>query len=151
MPYVQARFSAGAIATGVGSATLPTQTLIGGTTNRICLEEISVVNTTVTACTYKLVRLTTTTVGTPGTSLTSSPHDLADTGAIQGVVKQVYTVAPSLGNDMGYTFVLPAAIGAGVIRTFQSIIIPTVANAGLALMPIGTGQLCAIDWTWTEL
>ena len=145
--------TAGEIMTGVGTTTLPAQALVGTATNRLELIEIAITNTTSTACVYKLMRIST--AGTPGTSLTSTPHDPTDT--ITGVVKQAYTsTAPTSGADFGYRFEIPANVGAGVIRPLNpggvGLIIPATAAAGIGLfIATGTGQICAVDWTWIEL
>ena len=145
--------TAGATMTGVGSTTLPAQALVGGTTNRIELIEIAIVNTTATACVWKLMRIST--AGTPGSSLTSAPHDSGD--ATSGVVKQAYSsTAPTAGVDFGYRFRIPANIGAGVVRPLNpngmGLIIPATSAAGIGLfIESGTGQLCDVDWTWIEL
>lgn len=145
--------TAGATMTGVGSTTLPAQALVGSATNRLELVEISIVNTTSTACVWKLMRITT--AGTPGASLTSAPHDSGDTTT--GVVKQAYSsTAPTAGNEFGYRFRIPATVGAGVIRPLNAsgvgLIIPATAAAGIGLfIESGTGQLCDVDWTWIEL
>lgn len=147
--------TAGEVMTGVGTTTLPAQALVGGTGNQLELVEISIVNTTATSCIYKLMRIST--AGTPGTSLTSTVHDPANTATPVGVVKQAYTGSvPTAGADLGYRFVIPAAIGAGVVRPLNpsgsGLIIPATAAAGIGLFLVsGTGQLCAVDWTWTEL
>jgi hypothetical protein len=139
--------------TGVGSTTLPAQALVGGTGNRIEIIEISIVNTTAVSCIWKLMRIST--AGTPGTSLTSAPHDSADTTT--GVVKQAYTsTAPTAGTDFGYRFRIPATIGAGIVRPLNpegaGLIIPATANAGIGLfIESGTGQICDVDWTWVEI
>lgn len=145
--------TAGATMTGVGTTTLPAQALIGGTNNRLELIEIAIVNTTATACVWKLIKIST--AGTPGTSLTSVAHDVGDTTS--GVVKQAYTgTAPTAGLDYGYRFRIPATIGAGVVRPLNpggvGLIIPATAAAGIALViESGTGQVCDVDWTWIEL
>jgi len=145
--------TSGAIMTGVGSTTLPAQGLVGSANNRLELVEMSIQNTTATSCIWRLVRWITT-AGTPGSSLTAAPHVLEDTTA--GVVKQAWTVAPTTIVDLGYRFVIPGGIGAGVVRPFNpggaGIVIPASANAGVGLLlDSGTGQLCAVDWTWIEL
>lgn len=145
--------TAGEVMTGVGSTTLPAQALVGSAANRLELVEIAIANTTAVACVYKLMRIST--AGTPGTSLTSAPHDSGDTTT--GVVKQAYTgTAPTAGTDFGYRFEIPAAVGAGVIRPLNpggvGLIIPATAAAGIGLFLVsGSGQLCAVDWTWVEL
>jgi hypothetical protein len=124
--------------------------LIGSASNRLELREICITNTTSTACVYNLARCSA--AGTPGTSLASVPHDSADAAAT-GIVKQVYTVTPTIGADFGYRFRIPATVGAGVIRTFDpGLIVPATAAAGIALvLTSGTGQLLDVDWTWAEL
>lgn len=145
--------TAGATMTGVGSTTLPAQALVGGTGNRIELIEISIVNTTSTACIWKLMRIST--AGTPGTALSSTVHDSADTATPVGTVRQAYSsTAPTAGADFGYRFRIPANAGAGVVRPFAPVglIIPATANAGIGLfIESGTGQLCDVDWSWIEL
>lgn len=145
--------TAGATMTGVGSTTLPAQALVGSAANRLELIEISIVNTTSTACIWKLMRIST--AGTPGSSLTSAPHDSADVST--GVVKQAYSsTAPTAGADFGYRFRIPANVGSGVVRPLNAggsgLIIPATAAAGIGLfIESGTGQLCDVDWTWVEL
>lgn len=141
--------TAGGVATGAGSATLPTMALVGSTANRLELIEISVINTTAVACVFGLFRISA--AGTPGTSLTSASHDTND--PTTGVVKNTYTVTPTAGADFGFRFSIPATIGAGVIRPFTPVglVIPATANAGIGLFPIGTGQICNIDMTWVEV
>lgn len=142
--------TAGATMTGVGSTTLPAMGLIGGTANRIELLEICITNSTSTACIWKLARITT--AGTPGASLTSYQHDVADSATPTGVVKQAWSSTAPTTAELGYRFRIPAAVGAGVIRTFQGLTIPATASNGICLViDAGTGQLCDVDWTWTEL
>jgi hypothetical protein len=144
--------SAGATMTGVGSTTLPAQALVGSTANRLELVEIAIVNTTAIACVWKLARISV--AGTPGASLTSFPHDAADTTT--GIVKQAYTVTPTIGADAGFRFRIPGTIGSGVIRPLNAggvgLVIPATAAAGIGLvLESGTGQICDVDWTWIEL
>lgn len=141
--------TAGATMTGVGSTTLPAMGLIGAAGNRLELREICVTNTTAVACIWHLCRITT--AGTPGSSLTSYSHDIADAAPI-GVVKQAWSgTAPTIA-DLGYRLRIPATIGAGVIRTFENLVIPATANTGIGIViDTGTGQICDVDWTWAEL
>lgn len=141
--------TAGGVMTGVGSASLPAMALISSATNRIELIEISIINTTATACVWGLWKIST--AGTPGTALTPAAHDVSD--VTSGTLRGVYTVTPTVGVDMGYRFSIPGTIGAGVIRPFTpaGLVIPATAAAGIGLFPIGTGQLCYCDWTWHEL
>lgn len=142
--------TAGATMTGVGSTTLPAMGLIGGTANRLELLEICVTNVTSTACIWHLCRIST--AGTPGSSLTSYPHDLADSATAVGIVKQAWSGTAPTTADLGYRLRIPATVGAGVIRTFEGLIIPATASNGIGIViDAGTGQLCDVDWTWGEL
>jgi hypothetical protein len=145
--------TAGGIMTGVGSTTLPAQGLVPTTANRLELVEIAIENTTAVSCIWRLVRWTGG-AGTPGASLTSSPKVFEDTTS--GIVKQAWTVAPTTVVDLGVRFVIPASIGAGVIRplnqTGTGVTVSANASWGIGLMlDSGTGQICAVDWTWIEL
>ena len=146
--------TAGGLMTGAGTAvastSLPPMVLVGSTANRLELLEIAIENTTAVACVLALYRVTA--AGTPGTALTPAQHDLAD-AAPTATLRGLYTVTPTTGADLGFRFSIPATIAAGVIRPFgpTGIIVPATAAAGIALYPIGTGQICNVDWTWAEL
>ena len=122
-----ARYSAG-VKTGAGSTTLPVISIYSAAAVSPKLREIGAFNTTNTAVDIKLVRLTT--AGTQGTGQTEAKYD--DTSAAaSATVFTTHTVAPTLGDDLGYRASLGAAIGAGVIWTF--------GDSGLR-MPVGTGN-----------
>ena len=142
--------TAGATMSGVGSTTLPAQGLVGGTGGRLELVELCVTNTTAVACIWRLQRFTS--AGTPGTSLTSAQHDVSDVTPT-GVVKQAWTgTVPTAGADLGYRLRIPGVIGAGIIRTFENLIVPLAAAATIGLViDAGTGQICDVDWTWIEI
>jgi hypothetical protein len=139
----------GGLMTGVGSATLPAMALVGSASNRLELIEIGIFNTTATAHTWNLWKISS--AGTPGTALPVTAHDVND--PVTGTIRGVYTsTAPTLGVNLGYTFYIPATIGAGVVRPFtpSGLIIPATAAAGLALMS-AAGQICQVDWTFIEI
>lgn len=140
--------TSGGLMTGVGSATLPAMALVGASTKRLELLELVITNTTSTACVWSLWKIST--AGTPGTALPIAAHDVND--AVVGALRGVYTsTAPTLGINLGYQFHIPASVAGGVARQFGPIglIIPAVANAGIALMS-AAGQICYADWTWGE-
>lgn len=135
-----ARYSAGAT-TGAGSTTLPIISLYAGATGAPRLIGLRVFNTTTTAVEFELVRVTTT--GTQGTALTEAPwRDRASANVAQAF--STHTVAPTIGTRLGIFYSLGAAIGSGVMDTFDDggIVIPTGTGNGLALVPLGTGQVC---------
>jgi hypothetical protein len=144
------RFAAG-LTTSAGSTTLPLCALVGGTGSFIRIRTIAVYNTTATACTLVLARLST--AGTPGASATSRLLNSADTTTAVGVLKNTYTSTAPTTQELGIRFPLPAAVGGGIIRPFEDfeLTIPATANAGIGLLVLsGTGQACEVDITWME-
>lgn len=142
-----AKFSAACLTTA-GSSTLPISSIYGTTTVRPRLAELSVFNTTATAVSLRLVRVTT--AGTRGTTLTTMP-DIFEEPASVATAYNTHTVAPTISTGDLYRFVLGAAVGSGFVMTWpDGLVIPATANAGLALVPVGTGQACEVTWRWLE-
>lgn len=144
-----ARYNAG-VKTGAGSTTLPIISLYAAAAVGGKVREIGVFNTTATAVDLKLARLTTT--GTQGAGLTAAKHDPDSVAASCGAFT-THTVAPTLGNDLGYRASLGAAIGSGVIWTFGDTGLRiTVGTAnGIGVIPEnGTGQACQAYIVWDE-
>lgn len=144
------RYSAGGRSTGAGSTTLPVGSIYSGAAGPTKIVEIGVFNTTAVAAAIKLVRLTST--GTQGAGLTEAPHENDASGAV-ATAFDTHSAAPTLGNDLGYRASLGAAIGAGVIWTFDNgglRIAPGVANGVGIIVASGTGQI--LDWyvVWDE-
>jgi len=145
-----ARYSAGAKTAGAGSTTLPLISLYAAASVGGRLREVGAFNTTPTAVDIKLVRLTST--GTQGASLTAAKYD--DTSAAASCTpKNTHTVAPTLGDDLGYRASLGAAIGSGVIWTFGDTgihIPPGTANGIGIIIENGTGQILQAYFVWDE-
>lgn len=149
-----ARYSAGD-RTGAGSTTLPIISIYSGAAATGTVREIGVFNTTATAVELFLTRLTTT--GTQGANLTEARHNPKKQTASCTVVG-THTVAPTLGDDLGYRVALGAAIGSGVIWTFgDDGLLVTEADAVEAntngigvLVENGTGQVCQAYIVWDE-
>lgn len=140
------RFSAGCL-TGAGSTSLPVISLYGLANNGPILREVGLFNTSTTDVAVKLVRLTTT--GTQGSALTNAPQEPDDVAV--GAAFGTHTVAPTLGDDLGYRAVLGAAKGAGVIFTFgaNGIRIPKgTANGIGVIVENGTGQAVQAYLVW---
>jgi hypothetical protein len=136
--------------TGAGSTTLPIISLYASTTVRPRLREFGVFNTTATAVSLKLVRLTT--AGTQGTGLTEMPQVFEDVAAVSTAFN-THTVAPTITSGDLLRFVLGAAIGSGAVFTFPDtgIAIPPLANNGLGIVvSTGTGQVCEAYLCWDE-
>jgi hypothetical protein len=126
--------------TGAGSTTLPIISLYSIAGVSPSIRECGLTNTTATAVALKLVYLTT--AGTQGAGLTETKYrDGAAAASSTGFT--THTVAPTLGNDLGYRASLGAAVGAGVIWTFgdQGITPPVGTANGLGvIVENGTGQ-----------
>jgi len=149
-----ARFSAGARASSAGSATVPAGSLYASATVRAVLRECGVANTTVTGSfDAALYRLTTT--GTQGTGLTEDPHwpTVAGGPAASCTAFNTHSVAPTLGNPVGYIWPIGAAVGSGIVWTFgdSGLIIPVGTANGIGiLVPNGTPQIWTFWFCWDE-
>lgn len=144
-----ARYTAACL-TGAGSTTLPIISLYGGTTVRPRLREVHLFNTTTTAVSLKLVRVTTT--GTQGTGLTEMPMVQEDPAAV-ATAFNTHSVAPTITTGDLWRGALGAAIGSGIILTFPDfgLSVPATANNGLAVVvSTGTGQICEATLVWDE-
>jgi len=144
-----ARYTVSTI-TGAGSTTLPIISLYGATTTRPKIREIAIFNTTATAVSLKIVRLTT--AGTQGTALTEMPL-VPEYPAGACTAFATHTVAPTITAGDLYRFVLGAAIGSGTILTFpdEGLAIPATANNGIGVVvSTGTGQVCEATLIWDE-
>lgn len=146
-----ARFSAAGRTTTAGTNLLPSTAIVGATTVRPRIAEIGVFNTTATACCVGLVRIST--AGTPGASVSIAKE--TDTAqAPLATVNNTYTsTGPTITAGVLRQASLGAAIGSGVIWTFDQtgLVIPDTAAAGIALIvPTGTGQVLDFYWTWYE-
>lgn len=144
-----ARYAAGGLTTA-GSTTLPIASLYSTAAIRIRVREIGVFNTTATAVSLRLVRLTTT--GTRGAAFTSGVQYAEDPTAAIGVAYNTHTVAPTL-TDLGFRTVLGASIGSGMVWSFEDfqLTIGAVANTGIGIaVENGTGQATQAYFNWTE-
>lgn len=144
------RFASGGLTTA-GSTTLPIISLYGSASVLPRIREVGIFNTTANAVALKLVRLTTT--GTQGTGLTEASLTPQDGATAVATAFLTHSVAPTLGNDLGYRCVLGAAIGSGVVWTFGDfgMAVALAANAGVGvIVENGTGQACQAYMVWDE-
>lgn len=145
-----ARYSVAARTTNAPTATLPGASLyaIAGIAPQIV--EIGVFNTTATACMVNVCYLTT--AGTQGTGLTETKLR-ADTATASATAFQSHTgTPPTLGNEIVRAS-LGAAIGAGMVWTFDAepITIPAGTANGVGLLCLtGTGQILDAYFVWQE-
>jgi hypothetical protein len=146
-----ARFSAGARASGVATATLPSGSIYAGATGGARVREIGVFNTTTTAVVVALAQFSTagtsTSVGTPAKQDENSGPALC-------TVRNVHSsTAPTLDADLGYRATLGAAAGAGIIWTFgdAGLVVPLGTGNGVGIYtPTGTGQIWDFYIIWDE-
>jgi len=136
------------VAAGAGTALRPVLGLLSTATITPLLKEFSIYNTTATACQYRLVNFT---GGTPGAGQTerrlrrNAPPALC-------LVSGLWTVDAVIGEDLGYNIQLPAAVGGGAIvpiigASLEGELGPT---SGIGLVPVGTGQICVVNFAWDE-
>ena len=52
--------------------------------------------------------------------------------------------------DTGYRLRLGAADGSGAILTFGDVGLQCAPSTAIALIPVGTGQVCEVYFTWDE-
>jgi hypothetical protein len=142
------RYAASATSTA-GSATLPIAALVGGTTSRPKIIEIGCSNTSSTTAVSIAVRRITT-AGTPGTGLTESPESgTNDIAALATAFNTYSSTGPTLSDELRRATLGPLA---GIVWTFagDGLVIPATANAGVAIIPTGTGQVCDFWFVWDE-
>lgn len=145
-----ARYRSSFRPSGAGSTTLPFASLYAIAAVRLNLREVWCFNTTSTALVVALHRFTT--AGTPGAGQVESKHD-GDSVAASGTVFDLHTATPpTLGDKLGQA-PLAAAVGSGVIWTFDDEPIripPGTANGVGIVVATGTGQVCDVVFVWDE-
>jgi hypothetical protein len=143
-----ARFSAGWRTTGAGSTTLPIAGLMAVAGCRARLVEVGVFNTTVTAASVALRRVTA--AGTSG-STQGVVYESDSAQAALMTPKDTWTVAPTFVTGNLRVASLGAAIGSGVVWTFNGLVIPNTTGDGIVVSVLaGTGQICDVSLTWDE-
>jgi hypothetical protein len=142
------RYSSGMTAGGAGTTLRPVFALKATASVSGVLRQVEVVNTTDTACEYRLVNLT---AGTPGATQTARRHRRNAPAAIC-VPVALYTADATIGEDTGYRFRLGAANGSAWIATFgdNGLEVELGATSALGLVPVGTGQIVAVNFVWDE-
>ena len=143
------RYSAGVTSATAGTAARPVMSLYSAAAIGSKLREIGLFNTTTTSAIFRLVRLTA--QGTPGAGLTEGKHD-PDSAAAACTAFDSHTVDATVGDDLGYSGGLGAAIGSGIIWTFgdSGLRIPVGTANGIGVLPVGTGQIVRVYFVWDE-
>jgi hypothetical protein len=145
-----ARYSVNVRSTSTGSSTLPVFSLYAAANYDLHVVEVGAFNTTTTAVSVALRRLTTT--GTQGAALDEIPWD-PDSPAATGTGFNTHTVGPTITAGAFAQATLGAAAGSGVIWTFgdRGIRIPKGTGQGVGiLVPNGSGQVLDGYIVWDE-
>jgi hypothetical protein len=113
------------------------------------VREIGIFNTTVTACAFRIARITA--AGTPGTALTEVQYETTDAAPDMTAFNAWSADATITAADFRRVQ-LGAAVGSGAIFTFGSrgIHIPAGTANGIGIVPIGTGQVVEFYIDWME-
>jgi len=143
-----ARYSAGGL-TGAGSTTLPVIALYAGATGTPILQGFRIWNTTAVAVDFELVRVTT--AGTWSSTTEAPWRDRAATNVAQVFITSSGT-PPTIGTRLGLFYSLPGSIGAGIMESFgpDGITVPTGVANGIALVPMGTGQVIRASFIFDD-
>ena len=145
------RYSCSARTTNAPTSTLPGLSLYAIANVELFVLEVSVYNTTTTACAVSLCSFTT--AGTQGTGLTEAkqnPNSVTPSGT--GFQSHTGT-APTIGSDRIKAAEIAAAVGAGVVWSFidEPLNIPQGTANGIGILcPVGTGQIVTVEFVWRE-
>jgi hypothetical protein len=146
-----ARYSGGFRTAGAGSTTLPVASLYATATVAPRLFQVAVFNSTATAVLLALRFATT--VGGTHTARDEMNWDSGNQNAATCTLFDTDTgTAPTLTAGNLALFPLGAAIGSGVIRTFEGdgIAIPKGTGNGLVVVPLVGAQIVDVDFYWRE-
>lgn len=111
------------------------------------IKEIHVFNTTSTACAVGVARASAT--GTQGAGLTEVCED-DDTRTIVATGFNTHTADATVGGTIRQAS-LGAAVGSGVIFTFDDLVLDNATTAGIVIIcPTGTGQHLDFAIVWDE-
>jgi hypothetical protein len=139
-----------AVTTPAAATVAPYCTIRAGASSRARILEIGVFTNAATSSSISLQRATNTFVAT--TSLVGQPYDLGDPTSI-AAVDTTWSTAPTITTaNKIRQIVLPASIGAGVIWTFDDLVVGPAGTAGLVLWNFGagTGSALSVHVTWEE-
>jgi hypothetical protein len=143
-----ARYSAAWRSTGAGSTTLPIGGLMAQASTPLWVVEIWVTNTTTTAFSCCVRRITV--VQTPGAAQTVQ-YEENDTGTLKGDPRDTWTVGPTLSTGALRNAAIGASIGSGDVFTFggRGLYIPPGTGNGIGVLPItGAGQISDLTFVW---
>src|SRR5262245_38605461 len=145
-----ARFSASFRTTNAPTSTLPGGSLYAAGTVALNVVEVHIFNSTATACSIGLIRLTS--AGTQGSGVTAAKFDSDSTST--GTAKQSHTsTGPTITDEIARAD-LGAAIGSNMIWTFDAkpIRVAPATSNGIGLIAVAgvTGQILDVVFVWDE-
>lgn len=143
-----ARYSCGMTATIAGTSLRPIFGLLSTATVTGVLRQVEIWNTTAVEATFKLVRFS---GGTAGAAQTERKYRINAPTPSCGCVAG-FTADATIDEDLGVRFGLGAAKGSGVALPFGDYGWETSvgATSGIGLIPVGTGQIVEVNFTWDE-
>lgn len=135
---------------GAGSTTLPIAGLTAAAARRLRIREIGIFNTTSTAVSIAIRRITA--IGTPGAGQTEVYVD-DESMAVSGTLLDTWTVTPTFVTGNVRVYSLGAAVGSGIVQPFgdNGLVVPQGTGNGVVIVPLtGTGQICDVYFDWDE-
>lgn len=145
-----ARFTISGRTTIAGTSALPNVSLYATAAIRPRIIEVGLWNTTATAVTVALARLSST--GTQGAGLTEDCDSMPEQAAVATGFAG-HTAGPTIGAEKKRA-TLGAAIGSGVIWTWtdqDALVIAAATTNGIGVyVPTGTGQVLDYSISWLE-
>jgi hypothetical protein len=146
-----ARFAAAWRTSGAGTTGIPAASLYAVAARGFTLWEVGAWNTTSTAVSIALRRLST--AGTQGTGQTELSLDENTSAAANATAFDTHSVAPSVAGGSFRAAELGALVGSGVIWTFgdRGLWIPSGTANGVGILPLtGTGQILTVYFEWSD-
>jgi hypothetical protein len=143
-----ARYSAAWRSAGAGSATLPIGGLMAQANTPLWVVEIWVTNTTTTAFSCCVRRVTA--VNTPGAAQTVQ-YEENDTGTLKGDPRDTWTVAPTFVTGALRNAAIGASVGSGDVFVFggRGLYVPPGTGNGVVVPTItGAGQIADLTFVW---
>jgi hypothetical protein len=142
------RYGSGMSAAGAGVALRPIFGILSTAAVTPILREVALFNTSGTACTYRLVNFT---GGTAGAGQVERKYRRNAPPAVC-LCFGLWVADATIGEDTGYRVTVGAGAGNGAILTFgdEGLEGELGATSGLGLVPVGTGQICEVFFTWNE-
>lgn len=144
------RYSAGILATGIGTTARPMVSIFSAAAVGPTIREVAVYNTTAVAVDVALRRMTA--QGTPGTGETEMEWNY-NKAVAAATVFNTHSADATFVTGFVRRAPIAGAIGAGVVWTFgdDGLCIPEGTGNGVGVvLAAGTGQICTVELVWDE-